>query len=137
MEKMNTLFEAIKKIPEAAKDGKWVLTLDKDEGTLFYSPKEIPAEAELHQFTDESAIYLDKQSNPLGIMIEYYNLNFVEHHPEFKPLSDKVFGENDVDDKETVVKNPGKEDEDVLLFRSLLESTIIAEAFTKPLPSVE
>lgn len=132
MEKMNNLYEAIKRIPEAAKDGNWVLTLDKDEGTLFYSPKDIPSEAELFQVTDESAIYLDKKSNPLGIMIEYYNVNFVEHHPEFKPLSDKIFGETDEDNKETVVKNPQKGDGDVSRFTSFLESTIIAEAFTKP-----
>lgn len=125
--------EAIKKIHETAKKDNWVLTLDRDEGTLFYSPQNIPDGAELYQVTDESAIYLDKYSNPLGVMIEYYNLNFVKHHPEFKILTDKVFGDKDGD--ETTVKDPKKEGSDTLVFKSLLETTIIAEALTNPLAS--
>lgn len=132
MGKMN-INEAIKKIPETAKKDNWVLTLDRDEGTLFYSPRNIPDGAELYQVTDESALYLDKYSNPLGVMIEYYNINFVEHHPEFKDLTEKVFGESDKNDESTVVKDPREKDEDTLEFKSLLEDIIIGESLTKPL----
>lgn len=125
--------EAIKKIPETAKKDSWVLTLDRDEGTLFYSPKNISDEAELYQVTDESALYIDKYSNPAGVMIEYYNLNFIEHHPEFKSLTDKVFGKKDKKDESTTVKDPKKEDGDTLVFQSLLEKLIMVDALTKPL----
>ena len=125
--------EAIKKIPATAQKDSWVLTLDRDEGTLFYSPKNIPDGAELYQVTDESALYLDKYEKPLGVMIEYYNLNFVEHHPEFKNLTDKVFGKKDKSNLSTTVKDPKEKNDDTLKFKSLLENVIIGEALTKPL----
>jgi len=58
---------------------------------LFYSPKVISDDAELHQVTDEYALYLDKDLNPKGVMVEYYNVNFVEHHDLFKKLSSEIF----------------------------------------------
>ena len=129
---MNKIFEAVKKIPQTAEKEKWLITLDKDEGTLFYSPQTIPDGAELFQITDESAVYLDKNADPKGIMIEYYNFNFVEHHPEFKSLSDKIFGKAERGGTDVVVKNPEKKDGDVLLFKALLEKTIIAGVVMEP-----
>jgi hypothetical protein len=44
MEKMNKeqLVEIVKQVPARASAENWVMTLDQEEGTLFYSPRVIP-----------------------------------------------------------------------------------------------
>jgi len=74
MIKKEQIIEAVKSIPTIAEREKWVLTLDQEEGALFYSPKIIPDDAELHQVTDEYALYLDKDLNPKGVMVECHFL---------------------------------------------------------------
>lgn len=125
------ILETIKNIPEVASKEGWVLTLDKDEGALFYSPEIIPNKTELFQVTDEYAIYVDKNYKPQGVMIEYYDVNFVKHHPEFKKISDEVFGK---DKKITKKIKPSKtRNEDVQLLKALLEKTLIVESIQNPL----
>lgn len=122
-----TILEAVKKIPTQAIKENWVFTLDRDEGALFYSLKNIPRGAELFQVTDEAAIYLDRYLNPKGVMLEYYGQNFIKHHPEFARLSERIFGKDKQDIK---IVNPKKtKKEDISVFRALLERTIISEAF--------
>ena len=116
--------EEVKKIPEKAKKEGWVLTFDKDEGAFFYSPNIIPTNTELHQITDEYSIYLDKNFNSHGVMIECYGNNFVEHHPEFKKLTEDLFG--DKKKNEIRVADPNKNKE-ALTLKALFEKTLITE----------
>jgi hypothetical protein len=85
------LAEAVRSIPTIADLQQWVFTLDSEEGNLFYSPKRIPDNAELHQITNEYALYTDKNLNPLGVMIESYRANFIKRHDLFQKLSLEVF----------------------------------------------
>src|SRR3989344_3808358 len=55
------IINVVKNIPAIASKEGWVLTLDKDEGALFYAPKIMPNKTELFQITDEYAIYLDSK----------------------------------------------------------------------------
>jgi len=131
--KMEQLIEAAKNVPIIAEQEGWVLTLDKEDGTLFYSPEEIPNDAELHQITDEYAIYLNKNLKPEGVMIEYFKENFLEHHePLIKELSQKVF-----EGKENlIVADPETDGKDgkAAIIAKFLESTLIKEAGTKLIP---
>ena len=126
------IINVVKNIPAIASKEGWVLTLDKDEGALFYAPKIMPNKTELFQITDEYAIYLDSKFNPRGVMIEYYGVNFVKHHPEFETVTEKVFGEED--NKKTETVNPkNNKNSDVAIFKSLLEKTLIFDAIHDPL----
>ena len=137
MEKMKIkkeqLIEAAKNVPIIAAQEGWVLTFDREEGTLFYSPQKISDNAELHQITDECALYLDKNFKPKGMIIEYFKENFLEHHGLLiKELSQKVF-----DSKENlVIAKPeiNNEDGKVAMIAKFLESTLIREAGTKLIP---
>lgn len=135
MEKMRIkkgkLLEAIKNIPTFAEKEKWVLTLDKEEGTLFYSPKSIPDGAELHQVTDEYALYLDKNNNPKGVMVEYYAVNFLKHHNEIKDLSSEIFKSN----KKINIVDPSKRNKEAKFFQAILEHTFLTEGDTEMLPA--
>ena len=123
--KRNQLIDAVRSIPSVADKEHWVLTLDKEEGTLFYSPETIPDGTELHQVTDEYALYVDKEFNPKGVMVEYYNANFVKHHDLFEKLSKGVFVSKDSVD--AVDPKKGKND-DAMFLKALLERTLIKEA---------
>lgn len=133
MIKKAQLMEAVKNIPIVAQKEQWVLTLDKEEGALFYSPKVIPTGSQLHQITDEYAVYLDKKNNPKGVMIEYYGVNFIKHHKLFEKLSLSVFSGN----KKVKVAHSktAKNKEDTSVFKALLESTLIKEAGTRFIPA--
>jgi len=135
MEKMRIkkekLLKAIKNIPTFAEREKWVLTLDKEEGTLFYSPKSIPDGVELHQVTDEYALYLDKNNDPKGVMVEYYAVNFLKHHNEIRDLSPEIFKS----DKKINMVDPSKRNKKTKFFQSILERTLITEADTEMLPA--
>jgi len=74
------LINAVRSVPKVAKRESWRVSLDSDEGTLFYSPKVIPDDSELHQITDEFALYIDRDSNPTGVVVEYFESNFKKHH---------------------------------------------------------
>jgi hypothetical protein len=119
------LISAVRSIPAIADKEKWVLTLDREEGTLFYSPEVIPDGAELHQVTDEYALYLDKDYNPKGVMVEYYNVNFVKHHDLFEKLSSQIFKNKE---KVEMVNPIEKREEKAYLLKALLERTLIKEA---------
>ena len=126
------LFGAIKNIPSVSASEGWVFTRDADEGTVFYSPNHISDGAELHQISSECALYVDKKSfAPRGIVIEYYDNNFIEHHPELKEISGDVFGKQKQKDK--VVVDPSKKgNKQAKYFKAIFESIIITEALTKP-----
>lgn len=94
------IVRAAKAVPSVATQEKWVFTFDKDAGTFYYSPHRVSRNAQLYQLNDEMAIYMDKNTKkPEGVMIEYYQVNFLEHHKEFKPLSEAIFN-NDEDIQE-------------------------------------
>ncbi len=135
MIKNEKLVEAVKNIPAIADRDRWVFTLDTEEGTLFYSPKKIPDDAELHQITDEYALYTDKNYNPLGVMVEYYNVNFVKHHGVFAKLSSRLFSGGGKIKVVGTESTKGKEHENTLLFKALLERILIKEADTKLIPA--
>ncbi|MEY4723166.1 MAG: hypothetical protein RLZZ324_679 [Candidatus Parcubacteria bacterium] len=132
MEKMSKeqLVEIVKRVPQSSREGRWELTLDREENALFYSPAVIPDGTELFQVTDEYALYVDAAMRPQGVMVEYYDHNFIQHHPEFKIMSPKVFGAGNV----VVPKNHGK-NEDATVFKALFEKTLIAEAVAGHLPT--
>lgn len=118
---------ALLDLPLVARSEGWIFTLDSDDGTFFYSPRVIPTQAELYQVTDEFAIYLDRDLKPRGVMIEYYDHNFIEHHPEIKKLSEELFKETD---DETIIINPSasRTSKQVKKFQEVLQSTILHEA---------
>jgi hypothetical protein len=133
MTKEQKLLTAVKSIPAIADKEQWVLTLDKEEGTLFYSPECIPDGAELHQVTDEYALYVDKDFIPKGVMIEYFNVNFVKHHNLFESLSKEVFaGEETV---KVVDAKSQEKNKDASFLKTLLEKTLILEADSQMLPA--
>jgi hypothetical protein len=132
MIKKEKLIEAVRNIPTIAQKEKWVLTLDREEGSLFYSPESISDGVQLHQVTDEYALYMDKDLNPKGVMVEYYNVNFVKHHDMFKKLSSQIFKGN----KKIQTVNPTqKEEGQAVLLKALLESTLIKEADASLIPA--
>ena len=116
----------VKDILDTANKEGWVLTLDRDEGALFYAPKIISDKTEHFQITDEYAVYLDKRSNPKGVMIECYGVNFIKHHPEFEAITERVFSEDNENEIETVNPKTNKS-EDVIIFKSLLEKTLLSD----------
>jgi hypothetical protein len=132
MIKKEQIIDAVKSIPTIAEKEKWVLTLDKEEGTLFYSPEMIPDNAELHQVTDEYALYLDKNHSPKGVMVEYYNVNFVKHHEGFEKLSSEIF--KGKDSVKTIDPNHTKKD-NITFLKALLETTLIKEADSSLIPA--
>lgn len=120
------LIEAVKNIPIVAEREGWAITLDTDEGALFYAPKVIPSGSELHQVTDEYALYIDKNSDPAGVVVEYFQGNFLKHHETFEDVASKVF-----DEQGKVVSIPAdklKTNKNMEIFRALLETTLIKEA---------
>ena len=120
------LIEAVKDIPVIAKRDAWAITLDKDEGALFYAPKVIPSDSALHQVTDEYALYIDKNSHPAGVVVEYFRGNFLKHHEVFEDVASKMF-----DQKEKTVTIPADNhnaNKNVEIFKALLETTLIKEA---------
>lgn len=127
------LIEAVKSVPFIANKEGWVFTFDKEEGTLFYSPKIIPNGAELHQVTDEYALYLDKQFNPKAVMVEYFNHNFVKHHKIFEALSKRVFSGKD----KIKIVNPklSKDNSDARTLKALFNDVLLEEAGSKLIPA--
>ena len=130
--KNEQLIDAAKSLPIVAEREGWVLTLDKEEGTLFYSPEKISDQAQLHQITDEYALYLDKDFKPQGMMIECYEQNFLKHHDSFiEELSEDVF--KGKKEGETIVADPegDKGKGKISTLAKFLESTLIKEAGAK------
>lgn len=127
------LIDAVKNIPIVAETDNWAITLDREEGSLFYAPKIIPTGSQLHQITDEYAIYFDSNRNPQGVVVDYYRANFLKHHKSFDQVSSDVFGENGNEDRVvTFDSNELKENGRADIFRALLESTLIKEAGMNP-----
>ncbi len=127
------LLEAVKNIPIASEQEEWSLTLDKEEGSLFYAPKVIPDGTQLHQITDEYALYIDKDLNPKGVVVEYYRANFLQHHNKaFKKISSDVFKENANDEVVTIDSRQLRENESAGIFKALLEVTLIKDAGINP-----
>src|ERR1700733_3284881 len=88
------IIDAVKNIPIVAEREKWSITFDKDEGSLYYAPEVIPTGSQLHQVTDEYAIYFDANQNPQGVVVDCYRANFLKHHKSFNEVSSKIFDEN-------------------------------------------
>ena len=131
------VMDAVKNIPIVAEREGWGLTLDKEEGSLFYAPKIIPSGSQLHQITDEYALYFDSNKNPKGVVIDYYRANFLKHHKSFDQVSLDVFGENGKENKEVITfdSNELKENSSAGILQALLESTLIREAGINPVPA--
>jgi len=126
------IIEAVKNIPDIAEKESWVFTLDREEGTLFYSPKIIPSNTNLHQVTNEYALYINKNYEPKGVMVECYNGNFTKHHKTIEKISLNVFrGKEKV---KVIDPNTNKKD-DVTSLRALFEDTLIREIGTNLLPA--
>ena len=124
------LIQAVKDIPIIAEKEQWNFSFDKEEGTLFYSPEKITYGAVLHQITDEYAIYIDKNYQPKGVMVEYFNANFIEHHDErFKELSFEA-----LKDSETI-KLDQPEDKKIKILKELFETTLIREVDANFVPA--
>ncbi len=118
------ILAAARSLPIVARDERWVFTLDRDEGALFYGPRSMPRGAHLRQVTDEYALYLNKAYRPCGLMIEYYEENFIKHHERFEKLSRKVFPKQK-GPVQVVDPRTAQQDEPTY-FRALLESTVAA-----------
>ena len=118
--------EAALLVPQIALREDWVFTLDNDEGNFYYSPKVVDNDAKLYQVTDEYAIYLNSALKPCGVMVEYFNDNYVEHHPAIKRMGKTLF----VGPKDTIVINPAssKRKKDTQAFKLVFESFLITEA---------
>lgn len=126
------LIEAVKNIPIIAERDAWNITIDKDEGALFYAPKVIPNDSALHQVTDEYALYVDKNSHPAGVVVEYFRGNFLKHHKTFEDVVSAF------DKQEKVMTTPAdkmKANKNTEIFKALLESTLIKEASTNFVPA--
>ena len=124
------LLKAVKQIPAIARKHGWVVTLDRDEGSLFYSPKRIPSGSDLFQVTDEYALYVDKKNIPQGVMVEYFEHNFIKHHEAFEALADKLF----TSPKDVQVASEASNKKGTLtIFKELLEKTLIVEAMDETL----
>lgn len=97
---------------------------------MYYSPDVISGNAEMYQVTDEYAVYLDKDTlAPKGVIVEYYRVNFVEHHPALKALSRDVFAGDEA--AEIIVKPSAKNSAtSAIVFKDLFEKTLIAEALS-------
>ena len=129
------IIDIVKQIPTAAEKEKWVFTLDNDENVLFYAPATTPDKTELFQVTDEYALYLDNKFNPRGVMIEYYGINFIKHHPEFGKITKKIFKK--VKKKKIGIVNPrNRKNSEITIFKSLLEKTLLSDAVQEPLVSL-
>jgi len=124
------LINAVKQIPTIAKKHGWVVTLDRDEGSLFYSPKRIPSGTSLFQVTDEYALYVDKKNIPQGVMVEYFEHNFIKHHEAFEALTEKLF--TSPKDVQTASEANNKKGT-LTIFKELLEKTLIVEAMDESL----
>lgn len=133
MERIHTkkaLIEAVKNIPIVAEREAWSLTLDRDDGTLFYAPRCVPAGSVLRQITDEYALYLDDKGDPVGVTIEYFCSNFLKHHDAFDEIAGDVFDGEDLSSEPviTIGADAIKENKYAKIFRALLEATLIKEA---------
>ena len=116
--------EAVEILPSVADKENWKVTLDSDEGTLFYSPENIPAGSELYQVSDEYSLYLNKKSyKPRGLTIEYFNENYLKHHTEVKKLADKMFA-----DKKAKIVVVSSINDTTTAFKALLERDLILES---------
>ena len=127
------LLHLISNLSTVAERDKWAITLDKDEGALFYAPKVIPSDSALHQVTDEYALYIDKNSHPTGVVVEYFNGNFLKHHETFGDIASKFF-----EQKDKIITIPAdklKQNKNAEIFRALLETTLIKEADANFVPA--
>ncbi|PIP68958.1 hypothetical protein COW91_01985 [Candidatus Nomurabacteria bacterium CG22_combo_CG10-13_8_21_14_all_32_8] len=121
------LINAIKDIPIVAEKDKWVFTFDQDEGSLFYAPRVVSSNSELHQVTDEYAVYLDTNLKPSGVVVEYYKENFLKHNEVLNEVDKKIFKTLKKD--EIVVVNPKSKDE--IIFKALFENNLIKQIATR------
>jgi len=121
------LINAIKDIPIVAEKDKWVFTFDQDEGSLFYAQRVVSSNSELHQVTDEYAVYLDTNLKPSGVVVEYYKENFLKHNEVLNEVDKKIFKTLKKD--EIVVVNPKSKDE--IIFKALFENNLIKQIATR------
>ena len=127
-----TILEAAKLIRCQAEKDRWEITLDRDEGALYFSPTRIPDDAYLFRVTDEYSVYLDSKNELKGVMIEYYGTNFVKHHEQFEEISKEIFENTDTRSKPVVVLKHGFEKKEVA-FRKMLEDALVADSVTEQL----
>lgn len=128
MGKNKIILDAVKNIPVIASRESWVVSLDVDDGTLFYAPQVIPSGAKLHQVTDEYAIYLGEENKPSGVVIECFNANFIKHHEPLASMGSGLFVSTGASTKEI---NP-RSSTGARAFAALLENTLINDATDNP-----
>jgi len=114
-------------LTQRAQKDAWLFTFDRDEDAFFYSPQIIPDGAELFNVNGEFSVYLDKQKNLCGVVLEYSRHNFIEHHQEFKETFEKFFEKDAKDDVKIIDPNRSPNNE-MKMFQKLFERTLIAEA---------
>lgn len=119
--------QIIKELTERAKKQGWIFTFDRDEDVLFYSPEIIPNKAKLFSVNDEFSVYLDKQSNICGVVLEYCGNNFIKHHDEFTDYFKKLFNDGSAEEEKVLDPNKTKNAE-AKGFKALFERTLISEA---------
>jgi hypothetical protein len=109
-----------------AKEG-WCYTLDKEEGSLYYSPERLPSDARLFQVSKEFAVYVDSKKQAQGFMIEYVNANFLKHHTEFKDIYKELFESPASIKKAIVTIKPSAKKKEAVMFKRMLDGVLIEE----------
>ena len=98
-----------------AQNGKWELSYDEDNDSLYYAPARIPKGTALFNFGSEFGIYIDGESNINGLFIEYFTSNFTEHEHEYKKIVELL--DNNVDGYKT---SNNKDSDDVKIAENAL-----------------
>ncbi len=115
------LLELSNQVPVIGQKEHWSLRLERDEDTLFYSAKVIPKGSKLYSVNDEFSLYIYNR-RPVGLVIDYFETNFNEHHNELRELAKNIF-----DSRKQVVEVSAKKKE-VKQFQHSLIGTLLAEA---------
>ena len=132
---IETILDAAKLIRCQAEKDRWEITLDRDEGALYFSPKRIPDDAKLFRATDEYSVYLDSANRLKGVMIECYGTNFVKHHEQFEEITREIFENKQTRSKPVVVLKKSSEKRE-MTFRKMLEDALVADSVVEQLDCV-
>lgn len=76
-----------------AKRKHWVVEYDQDTDALYWAPRTVPKGSSLVAINREFSVYIGSAGDIDGVLIEYYQHNFVEHNVKFKDFSEVLTGE--------------------------------------------
>lgn len=65
---------------------KWDFIYDSEVDNFYLVPNSVPRDAQLFSLNDEVSLYLNKDKEVVGLMIEYFSSNFTEHKKEYKEI---------------------------------------------------